>query len=209
MNRIDFIKKVTLRFNAIYPTMVISEVIIDIWDEVLSGCTDSEIINACKQYMSSGEKFAPSPGSILELIDKAKYGEKIDYTPQMIVDIVRAHNTIIGVLCRGKNLVSFDLSNLGEPYLRGRAKLVIAEELPEVLEKIETGRFTDGELDQLRRYRVDPLKEVGSQAAKVIAITQQSMLAIDPPVKKEVIKAHSSGLTPIEMFNEKRRKLNV
>lgn len=209
MNRIDFIKKVTLRFNAIYPSMAISEVLIDVWDEVLSGCTESEIINACKQYMSSGEKFAPSPGSILELIDKAKYGEKIDYTPQMIVDIVRAHNTIVGVLCRGKSLVSFDLDNLSDSYLRGRAKLVIAQELPEVLEKIETGRFTEGDLDQLKQYRVDPLKEVSSQAEKVIAITQQSMLALDPPKMKVALKPHPSGLTPIEMFNEKRRALNV
>lgn len=209
MSRIKLIGKVTSRFSAIYPSMIISEVLIDVWNEVLSECADSEIINACKQYLSSGERFAPSPGGILELIDEARYGEKIDYTPQMIVDIVRAHNTIIGVLCRGKNLVSFDLDNLGEPYLRGRAELVIVEELPEVLEKIETGRFTDGELDQLKQYRVDPLKEVSIQAAKVIAITQQSMLAIDPPTKKEVLKHHSSGLTPIEMFKEKRRKLNV
>lgn len=150
----------------------------------------------------------PTAGDINKIIYEAEYGKQMDYTPQMIIDIVRAHNTIIGVLCRGNNLVSFDLDNSNDYYLRRRAELVITQELPEVLEKMKYGHFTNNDLELLRKYKVNPMKEVGSQSAKVIAITQQSMRAIDPPKSKENTVPHESGLTPIELF-KKQSKISI
>lgn len=61
-------RNLLMGIKAVYQNFQLSEVLPDLWNELLTGITYSEALDGIKTFMRSGSKFAPVPGEIIEIV---------------------------------------------------------------------------------------------------------------------------------------------